>query len=227
MTPLSSPGPVLVHTDLFRMRMACQPFEELLYELFPNRPILIPTFNYDFCRTGLYDRRESPSQVGAFTDHVRRKYPHYRTLTPVFNFCVLQNNGLSLEPAENCFGEHSLFAELVRRDGYVFFLGAPFSSNTFLHHIEEVADVSYRHHKRFDGAVIDGDQRRPVSLVYRVRPLTAGSEGVYDWKRLEDDLMARGILSRRGLQGLFFRARDLFDYWQTAIRVKERFLIVK
>jgi aminoglycoside 3-N-acetyltransferase len=230
-------GPLLLHTDLARLGRLdhaksrdalCADYVELLQESFPDRPLLFPTFNYDFCTTGVYHRQQSPSQVGALTDYLRRHYAHCRSLTPVFHFCILRNAGLSLEPTENCFGEESLFAELVRRDGSVAFLGAPFSSNTFLHHIEEFCDVTYRYHKTFSGVVVDGEHMRQVTLLYRVRPLDSALTPRYDWSRLEQDLKQRGILQRfvmpRGY-AVVFRAVDLFTYWSQSMRRDERFLL--
>lgn len=231
------PGPILLHTDLARLGILdrvksrdamCADYVSLFQSVFPNTPLLFPTFNYDFCSTGVYHRQQSPSQVGALTDYLRRHYPHCRSLTPVFHFCVLQNDVLSLEPVENCFGMESLFADLVRRNGSVGFLGAPFSSNTFLHHVEEVCDVTYRFHKRFSGVVVNGDQQQEVTLLYRVRSLDPMHQVVYDWPRLQSDLEARGILHRVAIPRghcLFFRARDLMTYWSHMIRQHERFLV--
>lgn len=230
-----SPGPLLLHIDLLRLGVLdswrdadrmCAAFEDLLGSLFPGRSLLIPTFNYDFCTTGLYDRRCSPSQVGVLTDYLRRRYPERRSLTPVFNFCVLSQSDLPLSASANCFGEKSLFAELVRRDGNIGFLGASFSTNTFLHHVEESCNVSYRQIKRFFGRIVDGDHIEQVTLDYRVRPLDSRLQ--YDWPRLEDDLRHRGILQSfvapRG-SCLFLSARQLHDYWSQAIRRQERFLL--
>lgn len=230
-----APGPLLLHIDLFRLGVfenwrdsdrMCVAFEDLLMCLFPERSLLIPTFNYDFCTTGLYDRRYSPSQVGVLTDYFRRRYPERRSLTPIFNFCVLGPHSLPLGASANCFGGKSLFADLVRQDGNIGFLGAAFHTNTFLHHVEESCDVSYRQIKRFLGRIVDGEDSREVTLDYRVRPLD--SQWQYDWTRLENDLRQQGILSScatpRG-SCLFLSARQLHDYWSQAIRRQERFLL--
>lgn len=228
-------GPILLHIDLFRLAGSnargdrdaiCADYEQQLLDMFSNRPILVPTFNYDFCTTGVYDRRESPSQVGALTDYLRRKYPHKRSLTPVFNFCVLQNRDIPLERCDNCFGDQSLFAELVRRDGTVGFLGAAFRSNTFIHHVEEMCDIRYRFLKEFSGVVIDGESQQNVALTYRVRPLNVPIE--YDWERLEADLREAGILEvyqTKRTRLLFFKAKSALEFWSEAIQKNERYLL--
>ncbi len=231
-------GPVLLHSDILRIGMLdalqskeamCHAYEELLAEALGERTLLIPTFNYDFCRNGIYDVQHSPSRVGALTDHYRRRYWKERTRTPVFNFCIRHNRQFELAPAHNCFGIESTFAELVAQDGWVAFLGAHFSCTTFIHHVEELCNVPYRFHKTFDGVIVEGAQRTPVKLVYRVRPLEPPDAVVYDWDRLEHDLIERGLLHvysvGRG-QLRVYRAAAVAAYWYAAISGNPRFLLV-
>ncbi len=228
-------GPVLVHSDLFQVGMPaecsgkeaiCRRYSEVLHAVVGQRCVLFPTFNYSFCSRGVYDVQGSPSEVGVFSEYLRQRYPRCRTRTPVFNFCVLNNDGFSLEPADNCFGTASTFGELVQKNGWILFLGAPFSSNTFIHHIEELAEITYRRHMVFTGKIIDGMYERPVELTYRVRPL--GDAVVYDWDRLERDLDHQGLLWR-GVVGnascVAFRARAVLDYWLERLKYNERFLL--
>ncbi len=236
--PLSR-GPILLHSDIFRVgimdaikdrQSICLDYEGVIQEVLGDQTVLIPTFNYDFCRDGIYDVKNSPSQVGALTDHYRRRYSRWRTRTPVFNFCVVNNKKFSLQEVENCFGVESTFAELVQQDGWIAFLGASLSSITFLHHVEELNDVSYRFHKVFDGVIVDEDIRKPVKLVYRVRPLNPPDAVVYDWTRLEADLEKQGILKRFALGNsslIILRAQEVLEYWSEAMRHSERYLLAK
>ncbi len=65
--------PILLHTDLLRIGMIadpadreafCKAYEEVLEEVFGGQTYLLPTFNYDYCQTGIYDVKHCPSQVG-------------------------------------------------------------------------------------------------------------------------------------------------------------------
>ncbi len=114
----------------------------------------------------------------------------------------------------NCFGANSTFGQLADAEGAVLFLGAPLSANTFVHHVEEMADVPYRFHKVFPGQIVNGDTTTPIQLTYRVKP-QQGSRP-YAWDRIEQELLANGLLHRAPIgQGiaLYFRARPLRDYW--------------
>lgn len=230
-------GPILLHSDIFRIgiidhvkdrQSICADYEQVIQQVLGARTLLIPTFNYDFCRDGIYDVQNSPSQVGALTDYYRcQGYP--RTRTPVFNFCVVNNQGFSLREVENCFGVASTFGELVRQDAVIVFLGAPLSSITFLHHVEEVNDISYRFHKVFEGVVVDAGVRTAVKLVYRVRPLDPPDAVVYDWARLQADLEDSGFLRRYSVGNgvlLVLRAREVLAHWSASIQEKERYLLL-
>jgi len=232
-------GPLLLHTDLFRCgiwqginnrQQAYLLGEELLLYALNGRTALIPTFNYDFCRTGVYDVDQCSSQVGALSNYLRQKYRNTRTQTPVFHFCQLNTPTFSLSAASNCFGDTSTFAELVAQEGSIGFLGASFSSNTFLHHVEELADVGYRQHKLFPGTVKNKDRTTPVTLTYRVRPLDPPDSVVYDWERLESDLHKQGILRATQLGTVRFqtlRASSLLEFWLQQLRRDPLYLLEK
>jgi aminoglycoside 3-N-acetyltransferase len=193
---------------------------QMLVEGSAGRTLLFPTFNYDFCRTGVYDPMADPCQVGVLNEYVRRLHPHERTLTPVFNFCIYDNRAFSLEPAENPLSGTSTFGELVARRASVAFFGA-LVGNTFLHHIEDVMEVGYRYMKSFPGVVRRDGADRQIVLRYRVRPLVQGT-GDYDIDRVARDLFNAGILHQAPLGNgklFWFRADRMVEY--SCMKVKE------
>lgn len=230
-------GPiVLFHTDVTRMpiphgagtkRQALDVYAEALERSAGGRSVVLPTFNYDFCRGGVYDVQRDPAQVGVLNEHYRLHRADYRTRTPVFNFCGAGRARLTRELHTNPFDEQSSFGELRRCDAAVVFLGAPLASNTFLHHVEELANVGYRYLKPFPGMVRDGDYSSELVLRYRVRPLQAGIV-IYDWPRLSADLMDAGIL-RTATYGaaslLSFRAAALAEYWAGRLGENGKYLL--
>jgi aminoglycoside 3-N-acetyltransferase len=193
---------------------------QMLVEGSAGRTLLFPTFNYDFCRTGVYDPMADPCQVGVLNEYVRRLHPHERTLTPVFNFCIYDNRAFSLEPAENPLSGTSTFGELVARRASVAFFGA-LVGNTFLHHIEDVMEVGYRYMKSFPGVVRRDGADRQIVLRYRVRPLVQGT-GDYDIERVARDLFDAKLLHQAPLGNgklFWFRADRMVEYG--CMRVKE------
>ena len=216
-------SPILLHTDLLQMGLIADPldrfsfcaaYERVLEKVLGTQTYLIPTFNYEYCRSGLYDVRSSPSEVGALTDYYRQQYPECRTHTPVFHFCIRHNQAFRLNTHQSCFDAASTFGELAEAEGAVLFLGAPLSANTFVHHAEELCDVPYRFHKLFPGQVLWNNTSTPTQLTYRVRPLTDSRP--YAWGRIEGELLAQGLLQEAPIgkgRALFFRAHELRHYW--------------
>jgi aminoglycoside N3'-acetyltransferase len=227
---------LIIHSDLLRIgyapkgRRIDQQLAEwlkMVQGVSGGRTLLFPTFNYDFARTGIYRPLTDPGQVGALNEFARQQAPNQRTQTPIFNFVVLNPGGFPLEPSINAFDEDSAFGRVRRAGGSVVFLGSGPESNTFIHHVEEAAGIPYRYLKAFHGVIETGDERRPVRLLYRVRPIEAGIVE-YDWHRLAGDLRDREIL-RGGPLGNSrlesYRAQDLFDYWSECLRRDEHFLL--
>ncbi len=231
------PGkPVLIHSDILKIGLIekmksrdeiCADYEQVLVETTGGRTLLFPTFNYDYCGNGLYDRQKSPGQVGALSDYLRKTHSDKRTRTPIFNFCILNNDDFRLEECKNPFGADSTFAEIYRKDGLIIFLGAGFETNTFLHYIEESAGIEYRYIKKFGGKIVDSGEALPFVLDYRVRPLIAGA-AEYDWPRLIQEASEAGIIHNQPAGHgtvTYYRAAALFDFWSEKIKQDELYLL--
>jgi aminoglycoside N3'-acetyltransferase len=231
-------GGLILHSDLVRIGFVPKgkaineqltDWVHMIREAAAGRMLLFPTFNYDYARSGVYNPRTDPCQVGVLGEHVRQLHPQQRTLTPVFNFVVVDGGGFPLEPVENPFSHESAFGAVRKAGGSVAFLGASFGANTFTHHVEEALEVPYRYIKPFPGVIDLGDTRRAFTLLFRVRPLLTGAIE-YDWRRLSEDLHARGILRRFPLGNAwldFYRMDRLYDYWIGCLRQEETFLLTE
>jgi len=227
---------IVMHTDLFRIRFAERgiPIQQQLADLFTlinkaaaGRTLLFPTFNYDFCRNGVYDVSNDSCQVGTFNEYVRQFYPEQRTLTPVFNYCIVNNRSFSGEAVTNPFSNESTFAEMVANKAAVSFLGATFAANTFIHFVEETVNIGYRYLKTFAGIIRQAQNERAVTLQYRVRPLVEGAVD-YDWTRLAEELFQNDILFCHKIANgeiLWFYAEQLLDFWQTRLKTDELYLL--
>lgn len=229
-------APLFVHTDFARLGFleGISPREQALdaYLLpaldgWSAETLGLPTFNYDFCRTGLYRVHEDVCQVGLLNERFRTAHATERTRTPVFHFALSQAGPFKTAAVSNPFGADSTFAAMVETRSVVAFLGAPFASNTFVHHVEEVRGVGYRYVKRFPGRIVSGGTDEPIEIEYRVRPLDP-STVQYDWPRLEAELLDLGILSRVSLGRadlLFFSAPDLLAFWLDRLGRDELYLL--
>jgi len=227
---------IVLHTDLLRLRIGQRgvPLDRQMADLFHSirdafggRTLLFPTFNYDYGQTRVYDPEADPCQVGALNEFVRRRHPALRTLTPIFNFCILDNRGFSLGPTEDPFSEESTFSEMARCSAAVAFLGASFGANTFLHYVEEAMSVGYRYQKPLPGVIRREGSDRPIAFHYRVRPQLEGAVE-YDWERLEGGLAERDLLHEIPLGGgrlLWFRADRVLEAWSAHLAADELYFL--
>lgn len=219
-------GPVFVHSDPFRTARLVKPSRdrnayldshiELLKAAANDRPLWLPTFNYDFPRTRSYDVINSESQLGPIPERFRTAHAEWRTNIPIFSIAGLgRNSDPEWGPMTDPFGEDSIFADLVRNDGVVLYYGDTFHYNTLVHYAERVAGGPvYRYDKIFEGDVINADgQSVRGSLNYHVRPMGMGLD--YDWPRLLDEALDAGVCTRSEVHPeiLASSAKALCDHW--------------
>jgi len=217
------PGDVLlVHSDVSplmplldaewwedALEFLLQGFQEALT---PDGTLLVPTFNYDFCRGHAYDSDQTPSQVGLFTNYVRRRPGALRSLHPIFSFAGLgpRVSELFAGLSRSAFGAGSVFARLYAADARLVFFNTTIESSTFVHFVEQQLNVDYRFPKYFTGPVRAGGQAYIDTFEFFVRYQGRGIQTRLTplGERLEQrGLMQRGAL--RDLPLLAVRCRDL------------------
>ena len=229
-------GPVLVHSDIRGLlaqldidvrkaisdlgknddlmnRLAAQ-----LQEMVGGRSLWIPAYNYDYCKTGVFEVRATPAQVGALPEFFRTKQAEWRSDTPVFSHSGTGEAPESI-PGEvvDPFGERSEFHQLCQRRGLLLFYGVPFSP-TLTHYVERTSSSEgplYRYDKLFKGIVRYSDTEiRTVTLNYHVLP--RGVAVRYEMPRLKAELLTAGVM--KSLPAQFGRsyvvsASELTAFW--------------
>lgn len=132
--------------------------EALLEVLGDEGTLIMPTFNFDFCKGEPWDVRNTPSQMGAMTNMVRTHAEAKRVFHPIYSFSVLGQHAefLTAERYKSSYGANSLFAKLRQLDGKIMVVGLRYTdSMTFFHHVEEMEGVDYRYMKEFAGKITD------------------------------------------------------------------------
>ena len=136
--------------------------------------VFIPSFSYSFTTQKSYSVNNTPSDLGAFSEYLRKQSKFARTLDPIFNHILLKScdsGSPFLQPYCTAFGTNSFYDCLTSAGAYVFFWGVdPNLSNTYIHHIESMFDVPYRYTKKFSGTIHIGDTINPIDYNYYVRP---------------------------------------------------------
>ena len=233
-------APLLIHTDLMQLGMPdgvtsragiAEGWLAIFQEAAEGRTVLIPTFNYDFPRTRLYDPADTPGQVGALSAYCARNHADRRTLTPIFNFCVFGPvpfdwGPFDRAPVAHPFAAASAFGTLFDRDGAILFLGAGMIANTFVHFVECAADIGYRYLKPFPGTVVQDGRAVPVDFAFPVRPLTPGAVAYGDLG--EADLRAAGLLTEFPIglnRGMLVGARAYHDLMRRRLAEDELCLL--
>lgn len=187
-------------SDEVSYKLLSQEILKILTDLYQPKTILVPTFTYSFTKTGIYDRIDSPGEVGRFSEEIRKQYdPSQRTINPVFSVIDTQNyfreNNLKEESA---FGEDALLHLLHELGHVVVNINAKEFISTYLHYLEYHFKVPYRYTKNFPGEVIlSKKDKKIVNYQYYVRDLDKNTT----WNR---EKIKYTLLEEGGLKNYIF-----------------------
>lgn len=186
--------------------------------------LLLPLFNFGFTKGVPFNIRTTPSQMGALTEAARQMPGTVRTGHPIYSFGAIgAQAGLFLNVDNySGYGPDSPFALLRELDGKIAVLDLPDqNSMTFYHHVEEMLEVPYRHHKQFNGQYTDAEGVTTVKT-YSLFVRDLGKGVLTHVDPAGELLWAQGLYSgSRPNQGVGLRvvsARALFDFVSDIIR---------
>ena len=184
-----------------------------LKETFINQEFWFPAFNYDFAKTRVFDPANDPIQVGAFNESLRKSGLYARSAVPIFS--MLRERvapRIQFQEIFEPFGDEGDYAELVERDGNIFFLGASIDKLTYIHFVEALVEIPYRYSKIFEGKVkLDGEMQN-VAMKYLVRP--SGISLEYDWEKIHQEFIREKTFRKVDTLGEYevYNARTLTGY---------------
>ena len=193
---------VLVHSDItfgfevpfINRNMFIESHINKIIEITDNKKLFFPTFNYDFCKTGIYDLKNDKSKLGVISEYYRITFSEWRTKVPIFNFSGIGTMpDLNISNTYDPFGIDSLFGFLYKNNGLLLHYGSNFNTTTLIHYAERLSEnLIYRYDKNFIGNVIFDTSIYKIELLYHVWPRNLDLK--YDWRRIEDDLTTNHIL---------------------------------
>ena len=180
---------ICVHSELFGLGKILKTKDEFLNDIIfalcscvgadIHKPksslgtVIVPTFTYDFCKSGVYDKKNSRSEVGILGEYFRKLPNVYRSDDPIFNFAIFGKDtdkykGFSL----SCFGEQSIFKKMIDNNVKFITLGTTDTGCTLVHYCEELLQVPYRYYKNFFGKIIDENSiQKECKIKYFLRKL--------------------------------------------------------
>jgi aminoglycoside 3-N-acetyltransferase len=235
---------VMVHSQLYsigslagiqdRKVLTSELVGALIELLGPDGTLILPTFTFSFCRTGIYDPARTPSEMGTLTEEGRKLAGFVRTLHPIYSVAAIGRNASSCfqAPTASCFGTNSFFSylhALGSTTGRVKFLSIgvelPPTVFTHIHHVEECVGVPYRYQKKFEGVLERNGTKLPIATQFYVRDLSVSVEfaGEACWNLWCE----AGIASTRQFGNSLVCAvseRDLFEVTASAIQHQADFL---
>jgi aminoglycoside 3-N-acetyltransferase len=190
--------------------------DALLEVLGESGTLVMPTFNFDFCKGEPFDVRSTASQMGIITELVRQMPRARRVFHPIYSFCAVGALADEIATLQNksSYGADSLFAELMDHDGKIMIIGLSYNdSMTFFHYVEEMEGVDYRYLKDFTGKVINAEGQQATDTFQML---------VRDWDRgvvtavdpMGEVLEQEGVVRIRQIgeaTAKLVRARDVYQ----------------
>jgi len=118
--------------------------------------IVVPTFNFDFAQTHIYDPAETPSKgMGIFSEFIRQLPEARRTLHPMQSIASIgrYSDDLTSRDTQSAFDPGSAFERMLELNFKLLLLGADARATSMYHYSEQRANVPYRYWKDFPGQV--------------------------------------------------------------------------
>ncbi len=114
--------------------------------------LVVPTFTHEYARNNkpfIYE--ESPSEVGLFTEYIRKREDVHRSLHPINSFCGIgkHKDEICKDVSISCYGYNSVFERLERLGAKMVFLGCSLRHMTLIHHVEQIVGVPYVYMKAY------------------------------------------------------------------------------
>ncbi len=165
--------------------------------------VVVPTYTTAVGRYGKpFILEDTPSEMGALSEHVRRAAGARRVLHPVVSLTALGARAAVLvddHPRWNV-GHDTIWQRMLERDGKVVTIGIePRLSMSFMHQVEFLACVPYLYNKIIRAEVHAGGARIAGDFFMAVRYLDYGVR--YDLTNLGMALQERGAVRRASLGG--------------------------
>jgi aminoglycoside 3-N-acetyltransferase len=128
--------------------------EEMLARVAPGGTLVVPTFTYSFPRGEIFDPGATPSDMGVFSEWVRKQPNAIRSRDPCYSVAAIGADAerLAHDVSTNSFDDDSFFGRFARGNGKILNLNFD-AGSTFVHFVERKLNVPYRFDKMFSGVI--------------------------------------------------------------------------
>jgi len=180
----------------------------------PEGTLVIPTFNWSFCKGETFDIRKTPCKTGSLGKLAMKRSDFRRTQHPLYSFVVWgkAREELCAMTNKSSFGNDSPFKYMVDNGFRNLFIDKDLEhSFVFVHYVEQsVGNISYRYLKDFTADYIDEDGNVSTRTYdMNVRDLDLDVQNVI--YAFEDEFIEKGIMSRFYVNGIEMQMIELKD----------------
>jgi aminopeptidase-like protein/aminoglycoside N3'-acetyltransferase len=139
----------------------------------PSGTLVVPTFTYSFCKGQVFDRENTPSTCGLFTEMMRKHHGSVRSGDPIFSIAAIgaRAEELTKDVSEECFGHGSFWDRFFHADGVICNINFD-AGSTFIHYVERCLNVPYRYDKLFTGQTIKNGVKSKAAAIYFCQDLS-------------------------------------------------------
>ena len=193
--------------------------------------LLLPSFNWDFCKGKKYDYLKSPPQTGSLPSIVFKRKDFKRTKHPIYSFLVWGKDQKFLCDLKNKsgWGYKSPFWYFHKFKAKQLFIGLDYKNGfTFMHYPEEKLGTDFRFLKNFSAPYSDKNGKVKI-LTYQmnVKDLSKGVD-CYVNPKLDGILIKNKAYFRYKINNTYFGLVDLGisgDILEKELKLKSNFLI--
>ena len=190
--------------------------------------LLVPTFTYSFIEKKKINILKDKSEVGLFSELMRKLDRKKRSLNPIFNFLILGNKKkISGYNSNDCLGNESIFNKFHIINGKIITLGCGFNRITFALHVEEMFGVKHRYYKYFNGKLIYQNKISKIkNLRYFVRNLSLNTNiSLYRLKKTLIKKKLIKVIKFSRISAELVNAKDFYRTSYNALKKNEFSLI--
>jgi aminoglycoside N3'-acetyltransferase len=207
-------------------------FQELIS---PSNSIIMPafTFSWGLSGSGFFSINDR-THLGVLPNYLISNSASYRSKDPMYSCVILGGNQNSYDVEYNdSFGKNSIFHLMHKKqNATIINFGTQLFNPSFIHYVEQYVDenikkIEYRNKRKFKGCYKDqtGDKLHGVFYSF-VRDLDYMYG--YDYKRLEQDMINKGLLSTVSIGGATVQVSDcasLFDHLVECMALDVRYYL--
>ena len=208
-----TPRLVVLHSSLYPFRLSEAEFKWPLLRaidrlIADGHTVAVPTFTFDFCKTGRFDIHRSRPETGQLGRMVMDLAAFRRSAHPIYSFAVAgpRADDIIACQSSTTFSPDSPFGLFDRENAKLVMFGCGWEFCTQFHYYEEEAGVPYRLYKTFEPAA--GEEARPAKMF--VRNLDIGAHN--NFSAALGALYAKHAISRATLGEGAVEAADCLDF---------------